>query len=152
MPKIMNFYMDDSGTRHPDHDPGKRAQHGYDWFALGGVIIKSEDEPEARGLHQRFCEDWKIQYPIHSVEVRGRTGNFRWLEGREEAERQMFYEGLYQMMKAAPVVGLACVIDRPGYNHRYSEKYGQDRWSLCKTAFVISVERAANTRGVPAIA
>lgn len=42
-----------------------------------------------------------------------------------------------------PVVGLACVIDRPGYNARYREKYGRQRWSLCKSAFTISVERAA---------
>jgi nicotinamide riboside kinase len=50
------------------------------------------------------------------------------LEEKGEAERQAFYESLYQMMKAAPVIGLACVIDRPGYNHRYLEKYGRDRW------------------------
>jgi hypothetical protein len=35
------------------------------------------------------------------------------------------------------------VIDRPGYNHRYREKYGRQRWSLCKSAFHIVVERAA---------
>jgi hypothetical protein len=62
------------------------------------------------------------------VEVRGRNGGFLWLEEKGEAERQAFYESLYQMMKAAPVIGLACVIDRPGYNHRYLEKYGRDRW------------------------
>jgi hypothetical protein len=45
------------------------------------------------------------------------------------------------LLKSAPVVGLACVIDRPGYNARYGEKYGG--WSLCKSAFTISVERAA---------
>ena len=39
--------------------------------------------------------------------------------------------------------GLACVIDRPGYNARYLEKYGRQRWSLCKSAFTIAVERAA---------
>ena len=25
---------------HPDHDPGKRAAHAYDWFALGGILVK----------------------------------------------------------------------------------------------------------------
>jgi hypothetical protein len=34
------------------------------------------------------------------------------------------------------------VIDRPGYNSRYLEKYGRNRWSLCKTAFAVAVERA----------
>ena len=42
-----------------------------------------------------------------------------------------------------PVVGIACVIDRPGYNKRYVEQYGRKRWMLCKTAFHICVERAA---------
>ena len=46
-------------------------------------------------------------------------------------------------MRDAPVIGLACVIDRPGYNHRYKAQYAADRWSLCKTAFNIAVERAA---------
>jgi len=38
---------------------------------------------------------------------------------------------------------MACVIDRPGYNHRYAEQYAENRWKLCKTAFSIAVERAA---------
>jgi len=41
------------------------------------------------------------------------------------------------------VIGLACVIDRPGYNSRYREKWGRNRWLLCKTAFCVAVERAA---------
>lgn len=143
MPTVVNFYMDDSGARHPDRKPGKRAQHGYDWFALGGILVKEEDEPEARKLHGEFCKAWGIEVPIHSVEVRGRTEGFLWLLGLSEAERNRFSEELYQFMKAAPVTGLACVIDRPGYNERYREKYGDQRWMLCKTAFNIAVERAA---------
>ena len=57
--------------------------------------------------------------------------------------RDEFYETLYQLIKSAPAIGLACVIDRPGYNARYLEEYGRKRWSLCKSAFTISVERAA---------
>tara|TARA_R110002126_G_scaffold33707_1_gene105349 strand:+ start:266 stop:805 length:540 start_codon:yes stop_codon:yes gene_type:complete len=41
------------------------------------------------------------------------------------------------------LLGIACVIDRPGYNHRYLSKYGRERWALCKSAFSIVVERAA---------
>jgi hypothetical protein len=135
--------MDDSGTRHPDYDPGKRAAHGYDWFALGGILINEAHEHYARALHSLFCKEWKITYPIHSVEVRARNERFLWLEKLSGSEREKFYESLYQLMKAVPVVGLACVIDRPGYNHRYREKYGRQRWSLCKSAFNIAVERAA---------
>ncbi|KZX52335.1 hypothetical protein A3711_08560 [Erythrobacter sp. HI00D59] len=46
------------------------------------------------------------------------------------------------MLASVPVLGLACTIDRPGYNQRYFEKYGRERWSLCKTAFSVIVERA----------
>jgi hypothetical protein len=40
-------------------------------------------------------------------------------------------------------MGFGCVIDRPGYDHRYRARYGRDQWSLCKTAFSVLVERAA---------
>jgi hypothetical protein len=143
MPDIANFFLDDSGTRYPDRKPGKQAIHGRDWFALGGVVIRDVDEKEARRLHAEFCAEWNIKYPIHSVEVRGRTGNFGWLKDLSNQEREEFYESLYQMMRAAPVTGLACVIDRPGYNDRYREMYGSRRWLLCKTAFNVAVERAA---------
>ncbi|WP_084306005.1 DUF3800 domain-containing protein [Bradyrhizobium sp. ARR65] len=135
--------MDDSGTRHPDHNPGKRAGHNFDWFALGGVLVNDTDEHAARELHAAFCRKWGLTCPIHSVEVRARTRNFLWLERRPKRNQDIFYEDLYQLKKAMPVVGLACVIDRPGYNARYREKYGRQRWSLCKSAFTISVERAA---------
>lgn len=49
----------------------------------------------------------------------------------------------YCLMRDAPVIGLACVIDWPGYNKRYAEKYAENRWMLCKTAFSVVVERAA---------
>jgi hypothetical protein len=40
------------------------------------------------------------------------------------------------------VLGLACTIDRPGYDLRYREKYGRQQWHLCQTAFTVCVERA----------
>jgi hypothetical protein len=68
---------------------------------------------------------------------------FTGLKSSRRPNGTAFYEELYQFMRDAPVVGLACVIDRPGYNHRYRERYANERWSLCKTAFNIAVERAA---------
>src|SRR5262245_41877389 len=143
MDNVINFYMDDSGTRHPDHNPGKRAKHAYDWFALGGILVRDSDESAARELHSAFCKKWGLTCAIHSVEVRARNKGFLWLERKPKRDQEIFYEDLYLLLKAAPVVGLACVIDRPGYNARYLEKYGRQRWSLCKSAFTISVERAA---------
>lgn len=143
MPSVLQFYMDDSGTRRLDHNPGKRAAHGKDWFALGGILVNDDDEDEARARHAEFCRDWGITYPLHSVEIRGHKGKFLWLTHLPEARRDEFYEALYQMMRNSPVLGLACVIDRPGYNHRYLGRYGRESWRLCKTAFAVAVERAA---------
>jgi len=143
MPDSLNFYLDDSGTRYPDRRPGKRAAHGYDWFALGGVLVADTDEESAESLHREFCKKWpQIKDPLHSVEIRGKTKNFQWLSKLPSAELQRFLEDLYGLMKEAPVSGIACVIDRPGYNARYTNRHAQ-RWLLCKTAFNIVVERAA---------
>lgn len=143
MPATINFYMDDSGARHPDHKPGKQAIHGRDWFALGGVLIKSEDESASRASYERFCSTWKLSSALHSVDIRSRNAGFLWLQQLPEMERLRFYEELYQFMRQMPVVGLACVIDRPGYNARYSGVYGRNRWLLCRTAFCVAIERAA---------
>jgi hypothetical protein len=143
MPKVLQYYMDDSGTRHPDRKSGKRPQHGKDWFALGGILVNEEDETESRTLHSEFCRRWGITNPLHSVEIRGKNRNFHWLSQACCSTRNAFLEELYQMMRTAPVIGLACVIDRPGYNHRYLELYGRKPWLLCKTVFAVAVERAA---------
>lgn len=142
MAKVINLYMDDSGTRHPDHNPSL-PKHGYDYFALGGILIKQEDETIARQLYSNFCQQWDITYPLHSVEIRGKSENFAWLGKLNKDELNLFIEQLYQVLEKSPIIGIACVIDRPGYNHRYREKYGRQRWSLCKTAFTVLVERAA---------
>jgi hypothetical protein len=142
MATTLNLYLDDSGTRHPTRDPGKKAEHGYDWFALGGVLVRSDDEAKARELHNEFCKKWNIDYPLHSSEIRSQNLNFDWIRGLDESERLRFYEELYVIMRDAPVTGIACTVDRPGYNARYLEKYQQEPWQLCKTAFSVVVERA----------
>jgi len=140
----VQLYLDDSGTRNPDRKPGKRAAHGHDWFSLGGILVAEDaDIKDARRRHEEFCYDWKITAPLHSSEIRGKHKNFNFLRSLSKAQQQEFYEGLYQLMVQSPITGIACVIDRPGYNARYRERYGRQRWSLCKTAFAICVERAA---------
>lgn len=86
---------------------------------------------------------WDIKSPLHSYEIRNRTDNFSWLRSRSSEERSQFYGQLGEMLVSLPVLGVACVIDRQGYNKKYREKYGNRRWSVCKTAFNIVVERAA---------
>jgi Protein of unknown function (DUF3800) len=143
MPKIFCLYLDDSGARHPDHDAGRKPAHKHDWFALGGFLIQEEHEAIYRSEYAKFCDSWGITYPLRSADVRAKTENFRWLRTLDSAGTEKFYEELYQLMAGAPVIGIACTIDRPGYNHRYREKYGRNRWDLCKTAFSIAVERSS---------
>lgn len=133
------FYVDDSGTRHPD----KKDNHGSarEWFALGGVIVKESLVDEVKAEVSKFKEKWDISYPLHSQEIRSKSRNFHWLRALENSSS--FYDELTSLLIELPVVGHACVIDRPGYNKRYAETYGRDRWQLCKTAFSIAVERAA---------
>lgn len=72
-----------------------------------------------------------------------KSDGFNWLNSLAQTDRDRFFEQLYELMAVPELFGPACVIDRPGYNSRYREKYGRERWSLCKTAFAIAVERAA---------
>jgi hypothetical protein len=142
MPRILNFYMDDSGTRTPNRKPMPFDATTKDFFALGGVLINEEDEAHSRKLYSDFASRWSIAYPLHSVEIRHSTGNFTWLK-RDSAEYGKFMNDLTQTLLAMNVLGIACVIDRPGYDARYREKYGRRQWHLCQTALCIVVERAA---------
>lgn len=142
MPRVLNFYMDDSGTRTPDRRPLAFDPAARDFFALGGVLINEEDEAGARKLHADFCARWSIDYPLHSVEIRHGTGAFTWLK-RDGAEYGKFMRDLTRTLLAMEVLGVACVMDRPGYDARYRSKYGRRQWHLCQTTFAIVVERAA---------
>jgi hypothetical protein len=139
----IHFYIDDSGTRHPDKKQAPEDRAVGDWFALGGVLLNSEDEQQLRDLHSAFCESWGIDYPLHSADIRFQKENFEWLKELDKLGEDRFFSELEQLIISAPVVGLACVIDRPGYNARYREKYGRQRWSLCKTTFSVIAERSA---------
>jgi uncharacterized protein DUF3800 len=142
MPKILSLYLDDSGTRNPDRKRPEKLQF-RDWFTLGGYTVKEEEEGAVRTTHATFCERWKITYPLHSYDIRSQAGKFAWLGTLEDAERNRFLRQLGDMLVQIPILGHACVIDRPGYNHRYREKYGRQTWMLCRTAFAVVCERAA---------
>jgi hypothetical protein len=141
MARVLNFYMDDSGTRKPNRKPLPFDPKVREFFALGGVLIKEEDEAGARKLYTDFCSRWSIDYPLHSVEIRHSTGRFTWLK-RDNAEYGKFMRDLTRTLLGMNALGIACAIDRPGYDTRYREKYGRRQWHLCQTAFAIAVERA----------
>lgn len=140
---IVHLYLDDSGTRYPSRRLGRMPKHGNDWFALGGILVREDDEEAARTLHASFIDKWQVEAPLHSSEIRSQNARFLWLRSKTEEERIAFYEELYWLMRDAPVTGIACVIDRPGYNARYEDQYRENRWMLCKTAFSVVVERSA---------
>lgn len=142
MVAVTSLYMDDSGTRHPDHNP-QLPKHNHDWFALGGILIDDEDIPAAEALISAFRQRWPQMgdAPLHSWEIRGRHENFSWLGVGKDTFRT-FVGDLEKLLFDLPVTGLGCIIDRPGYNARYREKYGRERWALCKTSFAVAVERA----------
>jgi len=124
MPRVMNFYMDDSGTRTPNRKPLPFEPSVRNFFALGGVLINEEDEAAARKAYHDFCERWKLNYPLHSVDIRHSCGRFSWLH-RKTDEYERFMRDLTRLLTSINVLGLACVIDRPGYDARYRERYGR---------------------------
>ena len=140
MPRVLNFYMDDSGTRTPNRKPLPYDTKVRDFFALGGILLNEEDEAGPRKLCSDYCTRWSSDYPLHSVEIRHSTGRFTWLR-RDAAEYSNFMKDLTRTVLSMNVLGVACVIDRPGYDARYREKYGRRQWHLCQTAFSIAVER-----------
>jgi hypothetical protein len=142
MKPIVNFYMDDSGTRRPDRSSMIFDPKSPKYFALGGVLVLEEDEPTVRAAHEALRTKWSINYPLHSEPMRHGTGDFSWLR-RESPEYEPFMRDLTGMLANIPVIGVACVIDRPGYDARYRQRHGRNQWQLCKTACSIAVERAA---------
>lgn len=141
MVQILRLYMDDSGTRHPDRNVNLDSPKP-DWFALGGILVRDEDEDACRSSHAQFISRWGLGGPLHSEEIRnfkGCYGQFR----KDKPKQDKFFADLQDFLLKLPVTGIACVIDRPGYHRRYDEIYGKEKWLLCRTAFQICVERAA---------
>ena len=112
---------------------------GMDWFGLGGVLIDNDEIPKFIESHRAFCDKWEVTSPLHSNKIRGSRKPFRFKKEKREA----FLTDLEILMVDAPVLCTACVIHRPGYLNRYKDQYKEKLWQLCKTAFVILVERSA---------
>jgi hypothetical protein len=76
------------------------------------------------------------------VDIRAGAKAFSWLR-RRSSDYDQFMSDLTRMLTTIPVTALACVMDRPGYDDRYRQLYPRNTWHLCRTAFSITVERAA---------
>ncbi len=135
------LYIDDTGSRDPDRSDYTDRHDEMDCFGLGGFLLKEEDIPEVRKKHEAFCFKWKITYPLHSSSIRGGRGKFAWLKKPETS--RLFFPSLDEFILSLPIIGIACIIDRPGYVARYHQTYDQNLWYMCKTAFTILMERSA---------
>ncbi len=133
------LYFDDTGSRNPDAHESRH--DGMNCFGLGGILVKEEDVALILAEYQRFCDEWRIDYPLHSTKIRGGQGKFGWLKKPENAGE--FLPSLERFLLSLPIVGIACVIDRGGYLARYKDRHKDALWYMCKTAFCVLVERAA---------
>ena len=138
----VHFYLDDSGSRMPDRKPRGFDPQLPDHFALGGVLVLEENEAQVRHAHAELFAKWQLSFPLHSADIRAGAREFSWAR-KGTKDHQPFMRDLTRMLEGVPVLGLACVIDRPGADERYRDKYGDQRWPLCQTAYAIAVERAA---------
>lgn len=134
-----HLYIDDSGSRMLDKDENKK---GSEWFALGGILIEESKKESIKNNHTILCKKWNITKPLHSYEIRNKNKNFYWLNKLEDAKLSEFHTDLENFILNGDYVAIACVISRSGYNLRYKERYGKERWKLNKTAFPIIIERA----------
>ncbi|MBL0769568.1 DUF3800 domain-containing protein [Sphingopyxis sp. DHUNG17] len=138
----MTFYMDETGNRQPDKNKD-RSREGRDWFALGGFLINREDEEATKWRRDEVARELGARRPFHITDMLAETKGFSWLGRLTERDRRAFWIAYQEFLCDIPVVGFACVIDRPGYGARgYIEKHGDQKWLLCRSAFDIAVERA----------
>jgi hypothetical protein len=108
MVRVINFYLDESGSKCPDRKPKEQLPgHGYDFFAFGGVLLKDEDENQARILHKNLCTKWNINYPLHSTDIRNCAKNFHWLNS-DKKKRKEFLSDLDDLTAQIPAIGIAC--------------------------------------------
>jgi hypothetical protein len=137
-----DLYVDDSGTRRLD-TPTATSKDGPDAFALGGVLVASE---LARHLAEEilaFKARCGVKSYLRSYDIRQRKHEFAWINKQPDRAERLYAE-IDALVERMPAWATAVVIDRPGYNARYREKYGKDRWELSKSAYDILIERNAN--------
>ena len=137
------YYMDETGNRHPDKK-STQERAGRDWFALGGYLLREDDKGAVLALHKQFCGEWAITEPFHITDMLATRKKFAWLGKLSDKDRSRFWEEYKHMLSSIPALGSACVISRPGYVARgYIADFPDTKWLLCRSAFDITIERAA---------
>jgi hypothetical protein len=141
MDRPYTLYLDETGNRHPDKkpDPGRA---GRDWFGFGGVLIRGEDNDEIRGLVSRFSEKWGLRGPCHITDMLSENKVFSWLGRASQEDRDIFWRDWVDVLCKPNMIGIGCIVDRPGYLARGYLDNHENKWLLCRSAFDITVERA----------
>ncbi len=137
------FFMDDFGTRTTCDGASNETSEPHVFnFSLGGVIVASEDISALAQKVTDFNIKWAIPH-LHGHKIRSRKGEFGFLNDDPETTNQ-FFTDLNELVLDTRLTAHGCVICRPGYRDRYLAKFPEGiRWAMSKTAFDISVERAA---------
>jgi hypothetical protein len=135
--------VDDFGTRTTCKGATNPSSPAHELsFALGGVIVASEDVDALSKKVKEFCAKWEVP-ALHGNKIRSGKGKFGFLK-KDERTKDTFFSELDKLILDDRLIAHACVICRPGYRDRYLGKYPDStRWDMSKTAFDISVERAA---------
>ncbi|THK33540.1 DUF3800 domain-containing protein [Ensifer sp. MPMI2T] len=111
-------------------------------FGLGGIIVPSEAVHEISSATNDLCARWDVPV-LHGNKIRGARGSFGFLK-KDENKKARFFQELEELLIDDRITAHACVICRPGYRDRYHDKHPEGvRWQMSRTAFDISVERAA---------
>ena len=137
-----DLYIDDSGTRRLDAPKVASHSTAPDAFALGGILIGSEAATLVIDGVQALKQRCGITSYLRSYEIRQKKGKYAWIEKEPERATRLYSE-IHLLIEQMPGWATAVVIDRSGYNARYADKYGTDRWELCRSAYDILIERAA---------
>ena len=142
MPTLSyDLYADDSGSR-TLNIVASAAGAAPDAFALGGILIPSERAADVVGSGSALKADCGIAGFLRSYDIRKKKRSFAWL-AKDQARAQRLYNGINSLVASMPGWVTAVVIDRPGYDARYREMHGNNRWQLCRSAYDILVERAS---------
>ena len=87
------LYLDESGSAKPSpRDP-------FEYFSLGGVLVKRADEQAVRDKLIKFKQDWSIpSVIIHGASIRSRIDDFAFLGTISNGDRNRFFAELTEVV------------------------------------------------------
>lgn len=91
------FYMDDFGTRTTCRGATNASSPAHELsFALGGVIVASEDVDALSKNVKAFCEKWEVP-ALHGNKIRSGKGKFGFLK-KDAGRKEAFFIDLEQLV------------------------------------------------------